>query len=151
MKSLFEQMREKISPKVKRYVQKQGDIAVQIAEILKKKNIKQKDLAKMLNMKESQLSKILSGNVNLTIKTIAKIETVLGDDIIQVPYFSKKSEDTPCIVMDCYSAKNNVTEIEESLFLVTENTKFSTLKGKENFSLKINLSKEPSFISSGNA
>ena len=40
-------------------------------------------------MKESQLSKILAGNANLTLKTIARIESALSTDIIEVTSFKK--------------------------------------------------------------
>ena len=41
----------------------------------------------MLNKKESEISKWLSGTHNFEIKTIAKIESVLEENIIQVPMF----------------------------------------------------------------
>lgn len=95
--TLFEQLSADIPAEVKKYVQKQGDIAVQIATILKNKGIKQKEFAKQIGMKESQLSKILAGNANCTLKTIVKIEAALGEDIITVPKFAQRYEKTPKI------------------------------------------------------
>ena len=60
---------------------------MQIGAILKAKGITQKQLAKKIGMKESQLSKILAGNANCTLKTITKIEHALDEDIIAVPIF----------------------------------------------------------------
>jgi ribosome-binding protein aMBF1 (putative translation factor) len=60
------------------------DIASQINSILKRKNITQRELALRLNKKESEISKWLSGNHNFTIKTLASIETILGEEIISV-------------------------------------------------------------------
>jgi transcriptional regulator with XRE-family HTH domain len=85
--SLLESYIKEIPKEVKKFVRRQGEIATQIADILKKNGIKQKEFAKTMNMKESQLSRILSGEVNLTIKTITKIEVALGEDIINVPLF----------------------------------------------------------------
>ena len=86
---MFDEIVEKIPSSTKKFVQKQGEIAVQISKILKDNKITQKEFAKSLNMKESQLSKILAGNANLTLKTITKIEAKLGVDVIQVPLFGK--------------------------------------------------------------
>jgi transcriptional regulator with XRE-family HTH domain len=89
-KTLFEQLLSQVPSEIKRFVRKQGEVAVQIAKILKNKGITQKEFAKKLNMKESQLSKILAGNANCTLKTIAKIENVLNEDIITIPMFRKE-------------------------------------------------------------
>ena len=89
MKSKFKSLVEELSPETRRFVRKQGDIAARISGLLKEKNLKQADLAKMLDMKKSQVSKILAGNANLTLKTISRIETVLGDDVIRVPFISE--------------------------------------------------------------
>ena len=101
---------------IKRFVDRQGEIALQIISILKNKRIKQKEIAEKLNMRESQLSKILSGEANITIKTIAKIETVLGEEIIHVPifkdtlynsrgYFDMQYSQKECTVFDLNTEK----------------------------------------------
>lgn len=87
--TVFDQLLSKVPADVKRYVRKQGEIAVQIGTILKAKGITQKQLAKKIGMKESQLSKILAGDANCTLKTITKIEHALNEDIITVPIFSE--------------------------------------------------------------
>ena len=71
-------------------MQKQGEIAVQIGTLLKNKRITQKEFAKKVGMKESQLSKILAGNSNCTLKTITKIEVALNEDIIVIPMFNRE-------------------------------------------------------------
>jgi len=85
--TLFDQLLSRVPSDVKRFVRKQGEIAVQIGAILKAKGITQKQLAKKIGMKESQLSKILAGNANCTLKTITKIEHALEEDIITIPIF----------------------------------------------------------------
>ena len=90
-KSILQEIIDNTPVATKKYVQKQGEIAAQISTILKDRSIKQKEFAKMLDMKESQLSKILAGNANLTLKTIAKIEAELDADIIQIPLFKSRN------------------------------------------------------------
>lgn len=96
--TLFDHLLSKVPFEVKKYVQKQGEIAIQIGALLKNKRITQKEFAKKINMKESQLSKILAGNSNCTLKTITKIEAALNEDIIIIPMF--KGEFTQTIVFD---------------------------------------------------
>lgn len=70
---------------VVRYVDHSLAIAKQINLILKKINKNQTYLAKKLGKKESQISKWLTGTHNFTLKTISKIEDVLGESIIICP------------------------------------------------------------------
>jgi len=83
-KTKFQELLQQVPPETRKLVQKQDEIAVQISSILKQKGLSQKGFAKNIGMKESQLSKILAGNANLTLKTISRIETALGEDIIAV-------------------------------------------------------------------
>lgn len=59
-------------------------IAERICEILKEKGLTQKDFAHMLNKRNSEISKWLTGRHNFTTQTIAKIQTALGCDIISI-------------------------------------------------------------------
>ncbi len=65
---------------------KQVDLCVAIAnrvfELLKERNMTQRDFAKALGKTETEVSRWLSGTHNLTLATIAKMATVLGDDIV---------------------------------------------------------------------
>ena len=67
-------------------VNKQVDLCVAIANrifaLLGERGMKQRDLAKALGKTETEVSRWLSGTHNITVATIAKIATVLGDDII---------------------------------------------------------------------
>ena len=58
------------------------DLSIQISKLLKKYNMTQKDLALRVDKKESEISKWLSGNHNLTLKSIAKIEAAFNEQII---------------------------------------------------------------------
>lgn len=90
--TLLDQLISKIPADVKKFVQKQGQIAAQFASILEKKGMTQKEFARKAGMKESRVSKILSGNANMTLKTITSIEAILNEDIITVPMFKSQSE-----------------------------------------------------------
>ncbi len=55
------------------------DFAILVRDWLEIKGWAQKELAQKLSMKPSQLSLILSGNTNLTLKTIRRFERVFGE------------------------------------------------------------------------
>ena len=59
-------------------------IVDRLDEIMKKKNISQRELAGMLGKKESEISKWMRGTYNFTIKTIAKLEAVLGEPVFTI-------------------------------------------------------------------
>ena len=59
-------------------------IAERISEVLKAKNLTQKDFAQKLHKRESEISKWLTGRHNFTMQTIAKIETALGCKLINI-------------------------------------------------------------------
>jgi len=59
-------------------------IAIKINVELKSNNIKQKDLAKLLNVSPQQVSKIIKGKENLTLETISKIENVLNIQLLEL-------------------------------------------------------------------
>lgn len=60
------------------------DISERIHAILTKKGMTQKQLAKKMNKRESEVSKWLTGRHNFTVATIALISQALGEDIIRV-------------------------------------------------------------------
>jgi len=91
-KSKLLRIYEHVPPEIKLFVRMQGVIAERIATILNNLNISQKDFAKKLGMKESQLSNILAGNANLTLKTITRLEVALDEVIIVVPESKKVSK-----------------------------------------------------------
>jgi transcriptional regulator with XRE-family HTH domain len=72
------------SPEIAKLVEKNLAIANKIQELLKERGLKAVDLARLLNKKPSEISKWLTGTHTFTTKTITKIETVLGVDIIHV-------------------------------------------------------------------
>lgn len=67
------------------YVRTYSDIVVRINQLLRAKGYTQKDFAQKMEKTPSEISKWLSGDHNLTLRSIAKIAAVLGETIIQVP------------------------------------------------------------------
>ena len=59
-------------------------IAERMDTILKEKNISQRELARRLGKRESEVSRWLTGRHNFTTSTIAKIETALGSLLVQI-------------------------------------------------------------------
>jgi transcriptional regulator with XRE-family HTH domain len=72
------------NPDVAKLVEKNLAIANKIHELLEHRGLKAVDLSRLLNKKPSEISKWLTGTHTFTTKTIAKIETVLGEDIIHI-------------------------------------------------------------------
>ena len=60
------------------------EISDKIADALEKKGMTQKMFAKQIGKTETEVSRWLSGTHNFTLRTIAKISSVLGTNIITV-------------------------------------------------------------------
>jgi transcriptional regulator with XRE-family HTH domain len=82
MSKLFDEALNNVSSEVKSFVDQPFQIADAIYFALQKQGKNQKDLAEALGKKESEISKWLSGTHNFTLKTISKIEQVLGEKLI---------------------------------------------------------------------
>lgn len=81
----LEERRKKIPKDLKIFMDKSFDIVEQIDIILTKQGKSQKDLADALHKKESEISKWMRGTHNFTQRTLAKIESVLGETITICP------------------------------------------------------------------
>lgn len=82
--STFESIIARTPNETRQHVTKLLDVADRIHSILEAKDMTQKDLAKSMNKSESEISKWLAGTHNFELKTIAKIEEVLGEKIVTV-------------------------------------------------------------------
>jgi len=71
--------------KIRNFTSKSSDVRDRIHEILEFKNLSQKDLAQFLGKEESEISKLLGVEHNLTLKTISKLEAVLDANILITP------------------------------------------------------------------
>ncbi len=93
MKSkIFETILKNIPFKVGRLVELQNDITEQILDnINNTQGLNQKILAEKMNKTESYISRIIGGNVNMTLSTIVDFEEALGQNILTTP-LSLKNE-----------------------------------------------------------
>jgi len=62
-----------------------AQIAVNLHYHLRTRGMTQKDFAELLGVSPAQVSKIMNGKENLGLSTIAKIQKVLGVNIIEIP------------------------------------------------------------------
>jgi transcriptional regulator with XRE-family HTH domain len=84
-KNLMSRLMARITPAQKQFVRKNLDISEQIMSILDQRGMKQKEFAGLLDKKESEISRWLTGKHNLTLRTITTMEAVLETDIIMTP------------------------------------------------------------------
>ncbi len=84
-KNIVSRLKEKIMPANRVFVSKNLAISTQISHILEQKGWSQKDLAKAMQKEPSEVSKLMSGLHNITLMSIAYIESALGEDIITTP------------------------------------------------------------------
>jgi transcriptional regulator with XRE-family HTH domain len=95
----FEERRRSIPKEIDVFVTRSFDIVDRIHEILKMKNLSQKDLADLLDKKESEVSKWMSGTHNFTLKTLIRIEDILDFPIIKVISKEKSKEKQPILLV----------------------------------------------------
>lgn len=86
---LFDEVYSNIPEESRRMTAHSFAIAAHISEVLERKGWSKTDFAKVIGKKNAEISKWMSGQHNFTIATIAKIETVLGEDIISVKKYRK--------------------------------------------------------------
>jgi transcriptional regulator with XRE-family HTH domain len=81
---LLDEIRQTMTPEMKRQMDLSVQIANRIYEIMEDKGLSQKDLAHLLGKTETEVSRWLSGTHNMTMATLAKISLALGTDIVRV-------------------------------------------------------------------
>ncbi len=72
-------------PEAVSFVDHSFAIADQIRLVLRQQGLTQRDLATRLDKKESEVSRMLSGMHNFTLRTIARLEAALGAKLITTP------------------------------------------------------------------
>ena len=82
---IMDEIRSTISPEMKLQMEMSVAIANRIYEILEAKGMTQKELAQRLGKTETEVSRWLSGTHNMTLSTVCKISTALGEEIVTVP------------------------------------------------------------------
>ena len=81
---LFNNGLDSISNELRIQIDMSWSISEKLSKILEEKNMTQKDLAKLVGKRESEVCRWLGGTHNFTLKTIAKISSVLDVDLIKV-------------------------------------------------------------------
>ncbi len=76
---------ENTPSETKQFVRKYADMVVRINQLLREKGWTQANLADKMGKKPSEISRWLSGNHNLTLRSITKLEVELEGDIISIP------------------------------------------------------------------
>ncbi|WP_234988689.1 helix-turn-helix domain-containing protein [Hymenobacter daecheongensis] len=66
----------------KRFVDKSMQLSGLISAAMQRQRLTQKALADLLGKKESEVSRWLSGLHNFTLKTLTRLEAVLGEDLV---------------------------------------------------------------------
>jgi transcriptional regulator with XRE-family HTH domain len=110
---IFQKILDEAPVSVDIFVQKYTDLVMRIHEILDEKGITQAALAASMDKKPSEISKWLSGEHNFTLRSIAKLEAELGEELLMVTTKEKKvpaKEKVP--------AKKKVTEEKQASMLV---------------------------------
>ena len=86
-----------VTPEAKAYVDRSFQIADKIRYVLREKGWFQRDLAEALGKKEPEISRMLSGTHNFTLRTLARLEVALGTALITTP--QRVHEQTASITM----------------------------------------------------
>ena len=79
---LMDEIRETLSPEMKKQMDLSVGIANRIYEIMEEKGMTQKELAILMGKTETEVSRWLSGTHSMTMSTLAKISVALGEDIV---------------------------------------------------------------------
>ena len=78
-----------VTSETKELVRLNVQVANRIFDILEERGLSQRDFAKLMGKTEPEVCRWLSGTHNFTMATIASINVVLGEDILEVPQRSK--------------------------------------------------------------
>jgi len=121
----LEERRKKISKDIDISVKQSFDIVDRIHEILAKQGKEQKDLAHLLGKRESEISKWMTGTHNFTLNTLAKIQAVLGESIIEV--ISEKQVKKPITIF--ISTPEYAMRLSSQTSIVSTNLRIANIGG----------------------
>jgi transcriptional regulator with XRE-family HTH domain len=116
---VLDRIRARTKPEEKEFIKMNLSISRQIVAILKEKGWTQKELANKLDKKESEVSRLLSGFHNFSLKSISKLQVVLGKEIIVTPIEACNRYKTIEYVTLRVHAKTN-SPTKESVYNTTE-------------------------------
>lgn len=83
-RELFHQIIDETPEDLKTQLLYSDAIAVKLDGMLKKRGMTQRDLARNTKKTEAEVSRWLGGTHNFTLRTLAKISIVMGEDLIQL-------------------------------------------------------------------
>lgn len=75
-------LEENKNPEIDRFIERNLEITQKVCVILKQRDIKKNEFAKMLGKRPSEITKWLSGLHNLTLKSITKMEAILDVNLM---------------------------------------------------------------------
>ena len=81
---LLRQVVDETPAELKTQLRFSDSIAEKLDKLLKERGMSQRDLAKNTGKTEAEVSRWLGGTHNFTLRTLAKISTALGEDLITV-------------------------------------------------------------------
>lgn len=81
---MFREELARIPAEMKKQVDMSWAIADKIDSLLKARGLSQKEFAHLMGKTEPEVSRWVGGTHNFTLRTLAKISTVLGEDVIKV-------------------------------------------------------------------
>ena len=84
MNNMFREELAKIPADMRKQVDMSWAIADKIDAMLKQRGMSQKEFAHLMGKTEPEVSRWVGGTHNFTLRTLAKISTVLGEDVIRV-------------------------------------------------------------------
>lgn len=98
------------------WLERSADIALRILGALQATGMSQKALAEKIGVSPQQVSKLLRGNENLTLETIAKLEAALGIVLIAIPESVTLSSDVE--ISRTQGPKKSVSKMRETKTLL---------------------------------
>ncbi len=81
---VFQRILDNTPEDVDLFVDWYADLVVRIHQLLKEKNLSQKELAEKMGKQPSEISKWLSGEHNFTLRSLAKLSAELGEPLLEV-------------------------------------------------------------------
>lgn len=83
-RALFRQMVDETPEDLKTQLRFSDSIAEKLFGMIKAKGLSQRDLARITGKTEAEVSRWLGGTHNFTLRTLAKISNVMGEDLIHI-------------------------------------------------------------------
>lgn len=81
---LYRQIVDETPEELKTQLRFSDSIAEKLSILLEERGMTQRDLARKVGKTEAEVSRWLGGTHNFTLRTLAKISTILGVDMIKV-------------------------------------------------------------------